>query len=126
MKLHADRASAHTIQAYGKGWISVNGERIRHSVVLSSLGTREPWHCEALEDLTPEHFEQLLAHRPEVVIFGSGTTLRFVHPSLHASLMSQRVGLETMDTLAACRTYNILAQEGRQVVVALLMELQPA
>ncbi len=124
MKLHADRADAHTIQAYGDGWISVNGEKIRHSVVLSSMGAREPWPCTSLEDLRPEHFDQLLVHQPEVVIFGSGPKLRFVHPSLHASLMAQRVGFETMDTLAACRTFNILAQEGRRVVVALLLESQ--
>lgn len=126
MKLHADRADSHTIQAYGDGWISVNGDKIRESVVLSSMGAREPWPCTSLRDVRAAHFEQLLAHQPEVVIFGSGSKLRFVHPSLHASLMAQRVGFETMDTLAACRTFNILAQEGRRVVVALLLESPPA
>jgi uncharacterized protein len=122
MKLHADRPDAHTIQSYGDGWILVNGEKIGRSVVMSSTGDRADWPCERLSDLQADHFERLLAYQPEVVIFGSGRKLRFVHPSLHAKLMAARVGVETMDTLAACRTFNILAQEGRRVVVALLME----
>jgi uncharacterized protein len=122
MKLHADRPDAHSIQSYGDGWISVNGEKITRSVVLSSTGTPTDWPCERWSDLRAGHFECLLEHQPEVVIFGSGRKLRFVHPSLHAGLMAQRVGVETMDSLAACRTFNILAQEGRRVVLALLME----
>ena len=121
MKLHADRAEAHTIHAYGEGWIAVNGEKIQHSVVLSSSGGRSVWAVQHVNDLRPEHFDQLLAFEPELVIFGSGSKLRFVHPSLHAGLMAKRVGVETMDTLAACRTFNILAQEGRRVVAAILL-----
>jgi uncharacterized protein len=123
MKLHADRPEIHAIQAYGEGWIAINGEKISHSVVLCADGQRTPWNCSNPDELLPSHFEQLLAYQPELVIFGSGHRLKFVHPSLHAALMAQRVGMETMDTLAACRTYNILAQEGRRVVAALLMQL---
>jgi uncharacterized protein len=126
MKLHADAANASTVQAHGPGWIVVGGEKITHSVVLCATGERAPWLCTRLEDITPQHFAQLLDFKPELVIFGSGHKLKFLHPSFHASLMAQRVGMETMDTLAACRTYNILAQEGRRVVAALLMEPQPS
>ena len=52
---------------------------------------------------------------PEVVIFGSGSRLRFPHPRLTAQLAKQRIGVETMDFGAACRTYNILMSEGRRV-----------
>jgi uncharacterized protein len=58
----------------------------------------------------------------ELVIFGSGPRLRFVAPALSRALIERQIGLETMDTHAACRTYNILAAEGRQVVAALLMQ----
>jgi uncharacterized protein len=58
---------------------------------------------------------------PELVIFGSGSRIRFPQPVWLKPLMAQRIGTETMDTQAACRTYNILAQEGRHVVVALLL-----
>jgi len=64
----------------------------------------------------------LVGLRPELVLFGSGTRLRFPPPAFLRSLMAQRIGMETMDTLAACRTYNILAGEGRHVLVALLIE----
>jgi uncharacterized protein len=57
-----------------------------------------------------------------VVIFGSGQKLRFASPALMQSLMQKRMGLETLDTQAACRTYNILAGEGRKVALAVLIE----
>ena len=62
------------------------------------------------------------AEPPELVVFGSGTRLRFAPPALLRGLMARRIGVETMDTAAACRTYNILAGEGRRVVAALLLE----
>ncbi|HET8694282.1 MAG TPA: MTH938/NDUFAF3 family protein, partial [Aquabacterium sp.] len=71
---------------------------------------------------TEAHFLQIAQAQPEVVIFGSGTTLRFPAPSLLRPLMAARIGIETMDTAAACRTYNILVAEGRRVMAALLLE----
>ena len=59
---------------------------------------------------------------PELVIFGSGSRLRFPKPALLQPLMTRRIGFETMDTAAACRTYNVLLAEGRAVVAALLFE----
>jgi uncharacterized protein len=122
MKLQPDRTDAPSIQACGDGWIAIDGERIEHSVVLPASGERTPWPVASPGELTADHFDALLRFDPEVVIFGSGRTLKFVHPSLLAGLMARRVGVETMDTLAACRTYNILAQEGRKVVAALVLE----
>jgi uncharacterized protein len=75
--------------------------------------------------LTPSHFEQVLALAPELVIFGSGKRLRFVSPGLYRCLIEARIGVETMDTAAACRTYNVLASEGRSVVAALLVPAAP-
>jgi uncharacterized protein len=57
-----------------------------------------------------------------MVIFGSGSKLKFPSPDLQRALMAARIGLETMDTLAACRTYNILAGEGRHVLAVLLAD----
>ncbi|AOG24750.1 Mth938-like domain-containing protein [Acidovorax sp. RAC01] len=122
MKFQPDRSEAQTISGYGPGWITVDGEKITHSVILGSKGTREPWACARFEDLTAEHFAQLALLEAELVIFGSGKRNRFPPPAWLAPLMAHRMGLETMDTAAACRTYNILASEGRTVVVALLLE----
>jgi len=121
MKFHPDTTSGHNIRGYGPGWIQWGSEKITHSVVLSSRGERFNWNCERFEDLTAAHFEQLARLQTELVIFGSGDKLRFVSPTLTQSLILQQIGLETMDTPAACRTYSVLASEGRIVACALLM-----
>ena len=125
MKLHADPSDSQSVTAYGPGWIAVNGQRQEQSLVLSTSGPLQPWHCSRFEDLTAAHFEQLGERDgevPELVVFGSGERLRFVKPALLQSLMARRIGVETMDTAAACRTFNILAAEGRRVVAAFLIE----
>ena len=125
MKLHADRPDAHTIQSYGEGWIAVNGQRHTQSLVLASSGQLVPWTCTRFEDLTEAHFSMLasvMTEAPELVVFGSGSKLRFLPPALLRSLMGQRIGVETMDTAAACRTFNILTGEGRNVIAALILE----
>ena len=122
MKLEPDNFDVQTIKGYGPGWVGVNGEKITHSVVLSSKGQRFDWQCRSFENLSADHFAQLAGLGAELVIFGSGKRIRFPQAAWLQPLMAQRVGLETMDTGAACRTYNILAGEGRNVIVALLLE----
>jgi uncharacterized protein len=85
-----------------------------------------PWPVDRFEALAPVHFADLLALAPELVIFGSGARIRFVSPALLKPLIERRIGVETMDTAAACRTYNVLLAEGRSVVAALLFEPAPA
>jgi uncharacterized protein len=122
MKLQPDRIESQSVTAYGPGWLAIQGEKIEHSVLISSEGLRVDWACARFEDLTAEHFAQLAELDVELVIFGSGNRLRFASPAWQAGLMQRRIGLETMDTQAACRTYNILAGEGRKVAAALLIE----
>jgi uncharacterized protein len=126
MKLQPDRLDVQAILGYGPGWVGLgsNGvaEKIERSIVIGSRGEKFDWHCARFEDLTENHFDQLAQTQPELVIFGSGTRLRFVPPAFMRALMQRRIGIETMDTLAACRTYNVLAGEGRQVIAALLIE----
>ena len=126
MKLQPDRLDVQSIVAYGPGWVGLGthgiAEKISHSVVIGSRGEKYDWECARFEDLTEAHFSRLADTRPELIIFGSGNTIRFVRPALLQALMAQRIGIETMDTLAACRTYNILAGEGRRVLAALLIE----
>jgi uncharacterized protein len=92
-----------------------------HSVLVPWKGAVQRWGVQQTADLTAAHFEQLLSLQPELVIFGSGHRLQFVPPGLYRALIERRIGIETMDTAAACRTYNVLASEGRSVVAALLM-----
>lgn len=120
MKLQPDQSDVQTISGYGPGWVGVGQEKITHNVILGSRGERLPW-AGSFEELGPDHFAQLAALGVEVVIFGSGKHIRFPRPAWLAPLGAARIGIETMDTPAACRTYNILAQEGREVAVALLL-----
>jgi uncharacterized protein len=122
MKLQPDRSDVQAISGYGPGWVGINGEKVTHSVIVGSAGQRIDWRCSRFEDLGPEHFAQLAELDTEVVIFGSGSRIRFPQAIWLRPLMAQRIGLETMDTAAACRTYNILAQEGRKCAAALLLE----
>lgn len=122
MKLHPDKFTLPTITAYGPGWIALNQEKITSSVVISSRGQRFEWKSKCFADLTPWHFGQLAELDAELVLFGSGEQLQFPKPAWLAGLMAKRIGLETMSTAAACRTYNILAGEGRNVVAALILE----
>jgi uncharacterized protein len=126
MKLQPDRLDVQSILGYGPGWVGLgsNGvaEKIERSVVIGSRGEKFDWNCANFEQLTEGHFAQLASTEPELVIFGSGSRLRFPPPAFLRLLMQKRIGVETMDTLAACRTYNILAGEGRQVIAALLIE----
>jgi uncharacterized protein len=125
MKLHADTPNRLAVTALGEGWVAVNGERHTTSLVLSASRGLRAWPCQRFEALQAAHFNELLdapGTPPELVIFGSGARLRFVPPAFLRTLVEHGIGVETMDTAAACRTYNILAAEGRRVTAALLME----
>jgi uncharacterized protein len=104
------------------GCVWVGSTPFRHSVLVPWRGEVLPWLATALADLSAEHFDRAAACGPEVVIFGSGARLRFLPPALLRGLHAQRIGVETMDTAAACRTYNVLVAEGRKVLAALLIE----
>ncbi len=123
MKLRADRIEGlNAIARHGPGGVIVNGVEHRHSVVVPWEGAVLPWSVERFDALAEAHFARLVELVPELVIFGSGERLRFVRPALMRGLIEQRIGVETMDTAAACRTYNVLLAEGRSVVAALLFE----
>jgi uncharacterized protein len=121
LKLHADLNPAlNTVTAYGEGWIEINQTRHEGALVLRPQGEILAWPVAGFDVLESAHFEALLEHAPEVLIFGTGARQRFPHPRLVASLARARIGIEVMATGAACRTYNILMGEDRRVVAALL------
>jgi uncharacterized protein len=123
VKLQPDRPDgANMIARHEPSRVWVNATEWTSSVIVPARGMPAAWPIDRLEQLTVAHFEQLLAFEPELVIFGSGARLRFVPPALHRTLIERRIGVETMDTVAACRTFNVLAGEGRAVTAALLIE----
>lgn len=122
MKLQPDKSDAQSLTAHGPGWVAINNEKVEGSVVVGSRGERFAWNCASFDQLGAEHFAQLASLGAELIIFGSGNRIRFPQPAWLKPLIAQRTGVETMDTAAACRTYNILAGEGRHVIAALLVE----
>jgi uncharacterized protein len=124
MKLQPDKSSAPTVHAYDQGWVQVNGVRFTASLIVSSLPNSPPsaWGPVNFESLGASDFDALANLGAELIIFGSGQKLRFAKPHWLQTLMVKGIGVETMDTPAACRTYNILASEGRKVIAALLIE----
>jgi uncharacterized protein len=122
MKLQPDKSDVQTLTAHGPGWIAINNVKVEGSIVVGSRGERFEWGCTSFDQIGAEHFAQLAALGAELIIFGSGKRIRFPQAAWLQPLMAKRTGVETMDTPAACRTYNILAGEGRHVVAALLVE----
>ena len=80
------------------------------------------WPPGSFDELEKHHFDQLLEHQPEIILFGSGPTLRWPDPALLSTLAENGIGVEVMDTSAACRTYNILVSDQRHVAAALLLK----
>ncbi len=101
--------------------VRINAQIFNHSVIVPWSGVVTPWPITDFDALTHEHFASLVPFKPELVIFGSGAKLRFPSPHLLRSLFEKRIGIETMDNAAACRTYNVVAAEGRSALLALLL-----
>ena len=100
-------------------WVGATAHE--RSVLVPWVGTVAPWAVAAWSELTLADFERMAAFEPELVIFGSGARMRFAPAALLRPLVERRIGIECMDTAAACRTYNVLVSERRSVVAALLI-----
>jgi uncharacterized protein len=123
LKLHEDpRTSLNTVTAYGPGFIEINAVRFSGNLVVSPERPPSAWSPHDFDALAESDFEALLAFGPEIVLLGTGSRQRFPRPALYAALTRARIGVEVMDTAAACRTYNILTAEGRRVVAAVLQD----
>jgi uncharacterized protein len=126
MKFQPDTVDdANAISRHEPGRIWVGSASYAHSVLVPWTGAVQAWPVDDFDALQPVHFEAILALKPDLVIFGSGARLRFASAALMRSLIERRIGVETMDTAAACRTYNVLVSERRPVVAALLLGAAP-
>jgi uncharacterized protein len=122
LKLHLLSGSTHKMfTAHGAGYVAVNGERHTRALVVTPDQVLNDWQPQGFEALEQAHFDYFLALDPEVVLLGTGAKQRFPHPQLIRALTAKGIGVECMDTPAACRTYNILMAEDRKVVAAILL-----
>ena len=122
MKLHTDAGAAggQRITAYGAGFVSVEEVTFTGTVLLGQGTHATDFDERGPDELSVATVERIRERRPEVVIIGTGSRHVFPSPGLLAPLSRAGIGVEVMSTPAACRTYNILAAEGRNVVALLL------
>jgi len=110
-----------TFTGYGAGYVEVNGRRYTSSLVVGARELVTDWPAASVDDLTADHLAAILELKPEIAIIGTGSTFRFPDPARLAALHQARIGVEVMDTPAACRTYGLLQGEGRNVVAAVIV-----
>ncbi len=122
VKFHlADTSGLNVFTGYGEGYVTVNRVRCESSVVVLPERLINPWDASGFDALAPAHFEFLAGLGVQIVLLGTGPRLRFPAPALQRIVLTTGTGLEVMDASAACRTYNILAAEGRSVAAAILL-----
>jgi len=123
MKLHSDNTQQYqTVTGYDASGVEINAQHFDYSLTVLPEIPPRPWNVTRFDDLTVEHFNEIAQDKPDVVILGTGERQRFVHPRLVASLSAMHIGVESMDSQAACRTYNVLMGEGRKVTLALIID----
>lgn len=123
MKLHiSNTAGINLFTAYGDGYVAVNHEKHEENLILLPDSLLPGWSTATVETLTDADMEKLLDLGVEIVLLGTGNRLRFPAGALMRPFAPAGIGLEVMDLQAACRTYNILASEGRRVAAALLFD----
>ena len=119
MKLHLDGAATR-IGAYGPGYFAIGERVVRHGVIVGADGFVTPWPPVVPADLDEGRLREIIARGPEVVLLGTGARQAFLPPELLRPFAEKRLAVEVMDTPAACRTFNVLAAENREVVAGLL------
>ncbi|NNM59862.1 MAG: hypothetical protein HKM04_08615 [Legionellales bacterium] len=109
------------IEAYECGRLKMNGQFFEHSVIINTGQMPKQWHVQNTQELTRADLQLLLQDQPEVILLGTGAQLIFPAFELIHDISHQGVGIEVMDTGAACRTYNLLLAEGRKVLAGLIL-----
>ena len=122
MKLSLDTGTAsHLIRHYEPGAITVNATVYTADLIVMPEAVVEDWSSAPVAELGVEHFDALGAEPCEILLLGTGRRQHFPPAALMAALARRGIGLEVMDTAAACRTYNVLMSEDRRVAAALMM-----
>lgn len=121
MQFHRDNSdSINIVSAIGSEEIRVGELLIVAPCVISVSNIIEQWDGSDIATLSAQHFADIIAWQPELIVLGTGRSLCFPPPQLTKTINDLQIGFEVMDTAAGCRTYNVLAHEGRNVALALV------
>ena len=121
MKFHLSAAEGNVFTGHGAGFVRLGIVEYRDNLLVTPERIVTGWAEGGFDALTEAEFAALAALDPEVALLGTGATLRFPEPRITRPLIDAGIGLEVMDTPAACRTFNILAAEGRRVAAGILL-----
>ncbi len=119
--VHEKSSHPHYIHFVAAGKLRIGEEEYFSSLVVSTQGIIADWPPRDIDGLELAHFETILALRPEVVLLGTGEAPLMPSPEYLAWFNGKGIGFESMTTPAACRTFNVLLEEGRQVAAALIL-----
>ena len=109
------------VTGYDEDSISIKGTKFNQSLIVTNTELNENWGVDSIETLHAGHIEQILSFEPELVLIGTGDKLIFPSIEVYSAIIEHGIGIDFMDTGAACRTYNILVDEGRGVVAGLIL-----
>ena len=122
MKLHlAAKGDQNQFTAYGDGYVTVNQQRYERSLVVTPQLIHDAWSVTGIDSISADALNFLLTLTPEILLLGTGATHRFPGPAVMREFARAQIGVESMDTAAACRTFNILMAEGRNVIAAIIV-----
>jgi uncharacterized protein len=122
MSLTLDENNAnYQIRGFKPGFIQINQETFNQSLIVGPNQLITNWEPQHISELTREHLRAITDLHPAILIIGTGTELQFPAIELYGDLINEGIGVEIMDTAAACRTYNILTAENRDVLAALII-----
>jgi uncharacterized protein len=114
--------ATYQIKAYQPGTIQVNDRTLTKSIIIAPNTLIDDWAPQTMADLTSQSFNTILQMKPDILLIGTGSTHEFLTEAIYGDLINHGIGVEIMSTSAACRTYNALSAEGRNVIAALLIK----
>jgi uncharacterized protein len=121
LEIEVPHQDLYRIESYTSSTICINGEQRTSSLIISPHVLIDTWSPQSFADIASQHIEQLIQLHPEIIILGTGRQWHFPTPQIFAQIRQLGIGFEAMDTGAACRCYNLLMGEGRNVVAGLIM-----
>jgi len=108
------------IRSISDDGIRVNDNYYNKPFILASQQIVAHWDIETIGDISEKTLQLIFDMQPEVVLIGCGKTQSFLPPATQAAFFRRTIGFEVMVTDAACRTFNVLVAEGRNVVAAII------
>jgi len=121
LKFTRDPIAVNNVRKIERDSVQVGDDVYTGNIALLASTIIESWPDRPVEELDADYLAPLLEHLPEIVILGSGARHRFAPRELTFALARRGIGLEVMNTPAACRTFNILVSEGRKTAAILYL-----